>query len=409
MLLTNTYDPDPRVRQEALALIAMGCRVRLLAWDRDCKSPEAELLEGIEVERVRMASRHGRGTTQIFFYFALYIRMLWRGLRTRFDIVHCHDLDTLPLGFVIGELKRKPVVFDSHDSFPDMISGSVHPWVCRVVRGLETFLARHVDLVIGAGEKLREGFVRRGVRHVAVVGNWKELSEYERTEEQNRELREHLGIPPGVIVVTCITQLLKNRFIEELVEAARPYLDVYVILAGRGALEPQVRRWAAENPRVIYPGFLHAAEIPAYTCASDVIYCGFDQANPNAPYAAPNKLCEAVAAGKPLIAPDVGEIGDFIRHAGVGVAMPDCSVSSLAEAIQTVRNPAMLAAWTRNAQEAGRTEMNWSRGREALYREYSRLGAQLTQPQTPRASNVSKFAMSTATAGVAAGNGRERQ
>ena len=68
MLLTNAYDPDPRVRQEALALIRMGCRVRLLAWDRDSKSPKFECMEGVEVERVFLPSVHGRGNTQLFFY-----------------------------------------------------------------------------------------------------------------------------------------------------------------------------------------------------------------------------------------------------------------------------------------------------------------------------------------------------
>lgn len=58
MLLTNAYDPDPRVRQEALALIGMGCRVRLLAWDRDLKAPAAECMEGVEVERVFLSSTH---------------------------------------------------------------------------------------------------------------------------------------------------------------------------------------------------------------------------------------------------------------------------------------------------------------------------------------------------------------
>jgi len=52
MLLTNVYDPDPRVRQQALALIRMGCRVRLLAWDRDCKAPGSERMEGVDVDRV---------------------------------------------------------------------------------------------------------------------------------------------------------------------------------------------------------------------------------------------------------------------------------------------------------------------------------------------------------------------
>src|SRR5579864_2662643 len=116
MLLTNAYDPDPRVRQEALALIGMGCRVRLLAWDRDSKAPAVECPEGIEIERFFLPSKHGRGTTQAFFYAWLYVKMLRRGWRTRFDVIHCHDLDTLPVGFVLGKLKRKPIVYDAHES-----------------------------------------------------------------------------------------------------------------------------------------------------------------------------------------------------------------------------------------------------------------------------------------------------
>src|SRR5216683_2778028 len=133
MLLTNAYDPDPRVRQEALALIRMGCRVQLLVWDRDLKSPRFERMEGVEVERVFLPSVHGRGNTQLFFYAWLYVKMLWRGRQSSFDVVHCHDLDTLPLGFVLGKLKRKPIVYDAHESFPDMLSGSVHPIVKRGV------------------------------------------------------------------------------------------------------------------------------------------------------------------------------------------------------------------------------------------------------------------------------------
>src|SRR5690242_7906187 len=146
MLLTNTYDPDPRVRQEALALIRMGCRVRLLAWDRDLKSPAAESMEGVEVERVFLRSKHGRGNVQLFFYAWLYWKMFWKTWRTPFDAVHCHDLDTLPLGFVAGKLKRKPIVYDAHESFTDMLHGSVHPIVLRALVRLENFLIRRIDL-----------------------------------------------------------------------------------------------------------------------------------------------------------------------------------------------------------------------------------------------------------------------
>src|SRR5262249_43998197 len=121
MLLTNAYDPDPRVRQEALSLLNMGTRVELLAWDRDLKSPAVECVEGVDVRRVFLASTHGRGPAQIFWYAWLYLKFLWRAWRTPFDAVHCHDLDTLPIGYALGRLKRKPVVYDAHESFPDML------------------------------------------------------------------------------------------------------------------------------------------------------------------------------------------------------------------------------------------------------------------------------------------------
>src|SRR5580658_618641 len=164
MLLTNAYDPDPRVRQEALALIAMGCRVRLLAWDRDLKAPAAQCMEGVEVERVFLHSTHGRGPTQIFFYAWLYMKMLWIGMRTSFDVVHCHDLDTLPLGFILGKLKRRPIVYDAHESFPDMLEGSVPRVVQRGLVVIENFLIQRIDLLITVGEKLRRHFEERGAR-----------------------------------------------------------------------------------------------------------------------------------------------------------------------------------------------------------------------------------------------------
>src|ERR1022692_3373264 len=152
-------------------------------------------MEGVEVERVYLSSAHGRGTTQIFFYAWLYLKMLWRGLRTQFDGVHGHDLDTLPLGFILGKLKRKPIVYDAHESFPDMLSGSVHPMVQRGLSWLETYLIKRIDLLITVGEKLRRHFADRGARKSVVVGNWKRLEDFSRTEEQNLEMRHRLGIP----------------------------------------------------------------------------------------------------------------------------------------------------------------------------------------------------------------------
>ena len=372
MVLTNAYDPDPRVRQEALALISMGCRVRLLAWDRDLKAPAKESIEGLQVERVFLASSHGRGTMQIFFYAWLYLKMLWRGWRTSFDVIHCHDLDTLPLGFVLGKLKRKPVVYDAHESFPAMLEGSVPRWVQLGLERLENFLIRRIDLLITVGEKLRRHFTDRGARRTTVVGNWKRLGDFSRTEQQNQELRQRLGIPDGALTVVCITQLLKDRKLEELLAAVQRYPHVYVIIGGKGVLEDWVVR-ATNNPRVLFVGFVSGKQIADYTCAADIVYYGFDPSNPNARFSAPNKLYEALAAGRPLITGDFGEIAEVVREAKCGIVLPEYSPSEIQQAFTTLDDPAVRNTMAVNAARFGRTFLNWEKGEEILYGEYSVL------------------------------------
>ena len=373
MLLTNAYDPDPRVRQEALALTAMGCRVRLLAWDRDLKKPASESMEGVEVERVFLPSTHGRGWTQMFFYAWLYLKMLWRGMRTRFDAVHCHDLDTLPLGFVLGKLKRKPIVYDAHESFPDMLEGSVPGPVRRGLVWLENFLIRRIDLLITVGEKLRRHFAERGARRSVVVGNWKRLTDFSRTDRQNQEVRRRLGIPDGALTVVCITQLLKDRKLEELLEAAEMSPNVYVIVGGKGILESMVATVAASNPRIKFVGFVSGQQIADYTCAADVVYYGFDPQNPNARFSAPNKLYEALAAGRPLITGDFGEIAEVVREAGCGIVLPVYSAGEVRKAFEALVDRGLRARMAEKAGSCGRTSLNWEKGEETLYREYSGL------------------------------------
>jgi glycosyltransferase involved in cell wall biosynthesis len=373
MLLTNVYDPDPRVRQEALALIGMGCRIKILAWDRDLKAPASETMEGVEVERVFVASTHGRGTTQAFFYAWLYLKMLWRGLRTSFDAVHCHDLDTLPLGFVIGKLKRKPIVYDAHESFPDMLEGSVHSGVRSALTRLENFLIRRIDLLITVGEKLRRHFDSRGARHSVVVGNWKRLEDFSRAAQQNEEVRRRLGVPDGALLVVCITQLLKDRQIEELLEAAAERPNVYVLVGGKGALHDMVEQAAKANPRILCVGFVSGKQIADYTCAGDVVYYGFDPKNPNARFSAPNKLYEALAAGRPLITGDFGEIADVVRTSGCGIVLERYGVAEIGAALRVMQESEVRKQFAENARQFGAASMNWTKGEETLFREYSTL------------------------------------
>ena len=98
MLLTNAFDPDPRVHQEAKALVGAGYDVTILCWDRDMKAPPREIVDGIKIERIYVRSTHGRGTGQMVFLFLFWLKAVKRALFRPFQVIHCHDFDTLLLG-----------------------------------------------------------------------------------------------------------------------------------------------------------------------------------------------------------------------------------------------------------------------------------------------------------------------
>jgi glycosyltransferase involved in cell wall biosynthesis len=175
------------------------------------------------------------------------------------------------------------------------------------------------------------------------------------------------------MVVVCITQLFKDRKIEELLASVEATPNVYLVIGGKGILESRVKAAAAANPRIKYIGFVSAPDIPVYTCAADVVFYGFDPHNPNAKFSAPNKLFEALAAGKPLITGDFGEIAEVVRQAGCGIVLREYSAASIAAAFVTLQQAQVRSSMATNAKHFGDTWMNWPMGEEILYREYSKL------------------------------------
>ena len=68
MILTNGFDPDPRVYKEAKSLKKLGHKVTILCWDREGTyiDKQEEDLEGIHIVRFFGNAEYGTGYKQIF-------------------------------------------------------------------------------------------------------------------------------------------------------------------------------------------------------------------------------------------------------------------------------------------------------------------------------------------------------
>ena len=164
MLRRNAYAPDPRARQQALSLAGAGYGVRILARDRNVRRPPSECLEGVEIERVRLPLRQGRGATQISLYLAAYLRLLWRTWK-----LHCDSLNILPIIFYGFDPRNSKVQYSAPNNLREALTagkplvtgdfGEIGEFTREAQRG--TVVAEHTALNIDhAFRVLRDRAVR---------------------------------------------------------------------------------------------------------------------------------------------------------------------------------------------------------------------------------------------------------
>lgn len=375
MLLTNRFDPDPRVYQEAKSLVKNGYSVTIFCWDRDLKTSPEELINGIKVKRIYIRSKHGRGSSQIFYLFLFWWKAFFNLIFKDFDVFHCHDFDTLPLGFLLGKIKRKKIIYDAHESYADMLV-NVNRYIKKVIVASENILIKRIHLLITVGDILKDEFIGRGAKDVCVVGNWKNLQDFDLPESLIEKEKARLNVPKNKIIVSFIGWFGTERKISELIQAAKNESQIFLILGGKGPVLELVQKARAELDNILYLGFVDPSKIPLYTCMSDVIYYGFDPLNPNAKYSAPNKLFEALAAGKALITGNFGEIGKIVATHACGFVLNNgFDINDLKHAFGQIARPEVLKAFNENSKRLGKEIYNWHNAESILLKKYNQLRA----------------------------------
>jgi glycosyltransferase involved in cell wall biosynthesis len=377
MLLTNAFDPDPRVHNEAKSLVKHGYEVRIVCWDRDRKNTAVECIDGIFVERIYLKSTHGRGLTQVFFLPLFWIKTFFRVFKDKLDIVHCHDFDTLPLGYILAKFKKAKLIYDAHESFSDMLSNSLPGWFIKALVAFENFFIKRVDMLITVGTIIEDFFKKRGAKKTAVVGNWKDPKEFVLSEEEKQEIRQKLSITNGQLIFSYIGWFNKERKLDVLLEAVAATKDIRFLIGGDGPDRYLVEEYAKKYSNITYLGYVKAKDIPGYTAISDAIVYTYKEDDPNARFSAPNKLFEALAAGKPIITGNFGEIAKIVREEQCGVVLEPLNSETLREAFYDFSTNGKFNVYQDSSRMAGQNKYNWQKAEKVLEGVYKRLGSGL--------------------------------
>jgi glycosyltransferase involved in cell wall biosynthesis len=354
MMLANEYRPDPRVRTEALALKESGREVEVISWDRSGRRPRAEDDAGIRVRRV--GSSKVQGPLRTFLCMPMAWLRMWRASsESQADVVHAHDLDALLPGILAAWSKDVPLIYDAHEWYSKMVARDL-PFARLWIDIAEGFLLRRVDAVVTVNAALQARFRACG-RDATVVMNTPPLGTVREAPPSN-DLRLFYGgsLEPG-------------RYVIEMMDALSAAEGWTMSLAGYGRLEDEVRRRAAADGRLRFLGWIDRDSIMAEMAAADVILCPLDADNENYRIATPNRLLEAMAAGRPVIATEGTLAGEMAREMDCGLAI-EWSEAAFRTAVDQLRDASLRRRLGGNGRRAAEAEYNWEAMRRRLIGTY---------------------------------------
>lgn len=295
-----------------------------------------------------------------------------------FDIVHCHDLNTLPAALKLcGRMSPRPkLIYDAHELYPYQRDDVVFRKSWSL---LEKKLIGHADLVITVNDSLAEELKRMyHLKRVEVIYNACEASEKDVSVSEETFL-DHFGSEPTGFRVIFQGNLSVKRNLKNLVRAFGMLGEgAKLFLLGRGTVEGDLRKVVARNHirNVFFGDWVPQHQLLGYLANAHIGVIPYQPVGLlNNLYCTPNKLFEFIEAGLPICASDLPELRGIISGSGIGRVYPMATAEEIADAIADCIDRCGRGEFTETAASRARDVFGWARQQEKLLLLYDELGA----------------------------------
>ncbi len=290
------------------------------------------------------------------------------------DILHTYLPAANVIGPVAARLACVPRVIVSKRSLAD------YKERFPLLRYTESFCNRLADVILVNSDAVRrdverterhwEGKFRKIRNGVAPIEPW--------TPEEASAFRRREGIPPDAIVALCVSNFYPYKGHKDLVEAAarvvRTFPGVLFLLAGRdsGTLEATRTRVRELELEGSFRFLGSRTDVPDLLRASDLFV------HPSREEGFSNAILEAMAAGLPVVACDVGGNPEALVDGETGRLVPTRTPERFAGALlEMIGDPRKRRAFGQAARRRSEGEFSLNRmvvEMEALYESLERVG-----------------------------------
>lgn len=353
----NDLASDQRVNRTCSLLVEEGFSV-LLVGRKLKHSPKVERPYAIH----RFSLLFSKGP---LFYVEYTIRLFFFLLSHRFDLLFSNDLDTLLPAFLASKLKRKKILYDSHEYFTETPELVNRKNVQLVWRKIEQFILPKLPLMVTVNDAIANLFRNDYGINVFTVRNVPFFNTSAPTYS-----KAELNIPTDEkLIILQGAGINIQRGSEELVAAMKNVANATLLIVGGGDVIDQLKSYVIDEKLTEKVRFYSRQPFEKLRCFTHYAEIGFSldkDTNLNYRFSLPNKLFDYMQSGTAVIASDLPEVRNIVEKYTIGVVLKEHNINEIANTInQLLDNEALLKQYQQNALFAAQ-ECCWENEKNTL-------------------------------------------
>lgn len=285
--------------------------------------PDVKDLDGVKVETA--FAPNIKGLRGLFFIISSTFKLISMVRHYNIDLIHAHFL--LPpglIGIFVGKILGKKTAVTAHGS--DLLIQAKNP----ILRPLIKFVLGKSDYVLVVNQSMKSMVLELGIKSEKKIYVTPNAIDLEKFNPKGKKLPHDIEINPDKQSVLFVGNLVYQKGLEYLLEAKKLMnSDVELVIVGDGPLRHDLEK-KVEDDQIEDVVFVGARrDVEQIMPSSDLFVL------PSISEGFPITILEAMASGLPVVATDVGGIGEVVAK-NVGTVVKPSDPEELAVAMDKI-------------------------------------------------------------------------
>jgi glycosyltransferase involved in cell wall biosynthesis len=321
-------------------VLVYGLSLESQMTERESRSVERSIHEaekrGVKIIRLSSLVRRIDPARDLSALFSLWRLMI----REKPDVVHTHTSKAGILGRCAARLAGVPAVV--HTPHGHVFYGHFGPLASKIYLLVERIMVLITDRLIALTQGEKNDYIALSVcgpQKIITIHSGVNLDHYLNVKVNVQRKRKSLGLKPEGLVVGTVGWLLTIKgpmyLLKAMEEVWKGCPETSLVYAGKGDLEEELRKEASRmgvSEKVWFLGWRD--DIPEIMNILDIFVL------PSLNEGMGRVLVEAMAAGRPVIASNVGGIPDLVYQGKNGLLVPPADPKALAREVEfLISNP----------------------------------------------------------------------